>query len=94
MKATVYLDQNNTLTDMSDNIVEFTKSFIQHFSNELAVSNVDEIANIMHTHEKNGHLHKHQVVSRELYEQLQWDRYVKVGYLEQFCKNQLANCAA
>jgi len=86
MKSTVSFDQNNTLVDRSETIVEFAKRFLKHFSNELAVSNVKEITQIIQDQDKGGRLDEPQAVSRELHKQLQWDRYVKIRNIEQFWK--------
>ena len=86
MKITDHFDLDNTLVDIDASIVEFAKRFKQHFSTELAVSCVNEITQIIQAKDSEGHLAKDQAVSRELYEQLQWDRYVKIGYLEHFWK--------
>lgn len=91
MKVTDYFDLDDTRVDKDASIVEFAKRFIAHFSNELAVSNVTEITQIIQAKDDAGHLSKHQAVSRELYEQLQWDRYVKIGYLEHFWKLHFPN---
>jgi len=86
MKSTVCFDQNNTLVDRSETIVAFAKRFVTHFSNELAVDNVNEITQIIQDQDKEGALDKPQVVSRKLHKQLEWDRYVKIRNIEQFWK--------
>jgi len=92
MKSTVCFDQNNTLVDRSETIVEFAKRFLTHFSTELAVSNVKEIAQIIQ--EQEDRLDEPQAVSRELHKQLQWDRYVKIRNIEQFWKAEFQRSSA
>lgn len=91
MNSADCLDLESGLVDKNASIIEFAQRFIAHFSNELAQGCADEVAQIIQGKDDQGHLTKHQAVSRDLYEQLQWDRYVKIGYLEQFWRAQFPN---
>jgi len=99
MKSAIYFDLDNTLTDRNASIDEFAKCFIRHFSNELSVTNVKKVSQIIRDQDNGGYLDKcspyqkiYQAVSCELHKQLQWNNNVNVEIIEQFWREEFPNC--
>ena len=58
MKSAIYFDLDNTLTDRNASIDAFAKRFIAHFSNELSITNVDKVSQIIREQDNGGYLDK------------------------------------
>ena len=93
MKSAIYFDLDNTLVDRNASIDAFAKRFIVYFSNQLSITNVDKVSQIIREQDNGGYLDKlspyqkiSQAVSGELHHQLQWQHNVNVETIEQFWK--------
>jgi len=98
MESAIYFDLDNTLTDRNASIDEFSSRFIKYFYNQLSVTSVKQVSQIIKQQDNGGYLCKKsrykkifQAVSGELHNQLKWKINVNVKVLEQFWKEEFPN---